>query len=61
MNVQTRAARMSSRSRVSASEYTARASAIRAFWPPDSVKPFSPTSVRSLASNRVRSRFRPHW
>lgn len=56
-----RAAKTSSRSRISAFEYTARARVMRAFWPPESVRPFSPTSVMSPASNSVRSRLSAHW
>ena len=42
-------------------EYTARASVTRAFWPPLSVTPFSPTSVSSPASNKSKSRLSAHW
>ena len=55
------AASTSSRSKISACEYTARASVMRAFWPPESVSPFSPTSVMSPASNSVKSRLSAHW
>lgn len=50
-----RAASGSSRRYMSASLYTARAREILALYPPDSVTPLPPTSVKSLAGNISRS------
>jgi hypothetical protein len=44
----------SSRRTMSVSEYTTRASAIRAFWPPDKLIPRSPISVESRAGSYTK-------
>jgi hypothetical protein len=54
------AASTSSKIKICAFEYTALASVIRAFCPPLSVKPLSPTSVSSPAEKSTRSGRRLH-
>lgn len=58
--LQSTALRISSIKTILALEYTARASATRAFCPPERVIPFSPISVKSPSSKINKSLSKAH-